>query len=262
MGLGLANGCERPDSRGMLIRPFITMICLALFSAPTARAEVLVFAAASLKEPVDAMAAEFPDVVVSYAGSGTLARQVSQGAPADVVLLANADWMNYLRDGDHVQPHTVSDFASNGLVLIGPATSNDVSLTADGISHALGGGRIAVGLTNAVPAGIYAKEALIHLGLWDQFDGQLAEVDNVRAALALVARGQAPLGIVYATDARISDAVRVVANFPQESHTPIRYTGALTPDADENAATFWAFVTGPEGRAIMAEAGFLPPVSR
>jgi molybdate transport system substrate-binding protein len=233
-----------------------------MFLCTAASAQVVVFASASLKEPIDRIAAEFPDVTVSYAASGTLARQVAQGAPADVILLAHVDWMDYLRDGDFVQPQTVVDFASNSLVMVTSAKGDEIALTEAAISDVLEQGHIATGLTNAVPAGIYAKEALIHLGLWDAFADHLAEVDNVRAALALVARGQAPVGIVYATDARVSDAVQIIATFPDNSHSPIRYTGAVAMIGNENATAFLDYLTGAQGQAILAEAGFLPPVTR
>lgn len=238
----------------LMIGIFLTL------AAPAARAEVLIFAAASLKEPVDRIAAQFDDVVVSYGGSGTMARQVSFGAPADIVLLANADWMDVLVAGDHVQAETVTDFASNRLVVIGPAGAAPLALTPEAMLDALGTGRMAVGLTEAVPAGIYAKAALQSLGLWRALEGRLAEVDNVRAALALVARGQAPLGIVYQSDTRITDEVAEVAVFPTESHPPIRYVAALTNEADAGAQKVLTYLRGPEGQAILAEAGLLPPV--
>ena len=229
----------------MMIRVFLVFLfgCMA----PLASAQVVVFASASLKEPIDTIAAKFPDVVVSYASSGTLARQVSQGAPADIVLLANVDWMNFLREGDFVQPSTVVDIASNRLVMIGATDANEIQLNMADISNALGDGRIATGLTEAVPAGIYAKEALVSLGLWDAFADQLAEADNVRAALVLVARGQAPLGVVYATDARVSGAVQVIATFPENSHAPIRYTGALTARARALKPVNWYLVLWTRG---------------
>lgn len=229
-----------------------------MFVASAARAEVLVFAAASLKEPLDQMAADFDDVVVSYGGSGTLARQVSFGAPADIVLLANVDWMDVLIAGSHVQAQSVRDFASNRLVVIGPQGTEPLILTQQAVGAALGSGRIAVGLTKAVPAGIYAQAALQSLGLWAVVSERLAEVDNVRAALALVIRGQAPLGIVYRTDARISDAITEVAVFPTDSHPPIRYVAALTKDAGADAATFLDYVLSDEGQSILAASGFLP----
>ena len=199
-------------------------------------------------------------MTVAYGGSGTLVRQVSLGAPADVVLLANVDWMDFLKAEGHVRAGSATDFASNALVLIGPAAMEEVPLTSEGLDAALAGGRIATGLTDSVPAGIYARAALERLGLWDDMADRLAEVDNVRNALALVARGQAPLGIVYATDARVSDAVHILARFPDDSHPPIRYLGAVTPDAPDQAQAFLDFVAGPEGRAALRAAGFLPPI--
>lgn len=225
-----------------------------------ARADLLVFAAASLKEPLDRIAADYGDVTVSYGGSGALARQVMLGAPADVVLLANETWMEALADAGAVRADAVRDFASNRLVLIGAKGSGALPLEAAAIDDRRAGGRIATGLTSAVPAGIYAKAALQSLDLWDELSPHLAEVDNVRAALALVARGEAPLGIVYRTDLRITDAVGEVAVFPETSHPPIRYTGAVTPDASADAVGFLAYLTGGAGQAVLSEAGFLPPV--
>jgi len=233
---------------------------LCLLAAPSARAEVLVFAAASLKGPLDRIAADFGDVVVSYGGSGTMARQVSLGAPADVVLLANVAWMDVLVTGGHVRPETARDFASNRLVMVAAAGAADVALDGPDLLDRLGGGRLAIGLTEAVPAGIYAKEALESLDLWDVLEPHLAQVDNVRAALALVARGQAPLGIVYRTDVRVSTDVTEVAVFPSDAHTAIRYQGGLTGNA-KDAERFWEYVQGPAGQAILAEAGFLPALN-
>lgn len=241
----------------MILRAFTLALAMTLV-APFARADVLVFSAASLKGPLDQIAAQFDGVVLSYGGSGTLARQVSLGAPADVVLLANVDWMEYLAAQGDIDPDSVADFASNRLILLAQQGHPPVTLDQAGLSDALGDGRLALGLTNAVPAGIYAKAALQSLNLWDGVQNQLAEVDNVRAALALVARGQAPLGIVYRTDVRVSADVTEVAVFPSQSHPPIRYLGAVVDDASDEARAFWAFVRGPEGQAILAQAGFLP----
>lgn len=243
----------------MTLRALLIGIIFTL-TAPPLRAEVLIFAAASLKEPVDRIAAQFDDVVVSYGGSGTMARQITFGAPADIVLLANTDWMDVLVAGGHVQADSVVDFASNRLVMIGRAGAAPVTLTPDAVLGALGSGRIAVGLTEAVPSGIYAKAALQSLGLWDATADKLAEVDNVRAALALVARGQVPLGIVYQSDTRITGDVVEVALFPAESHPPIRYVAALSNHADTQAQAVLAYLHGPEGQTILAAAGLLPPV--
>jgi len=243
----------------MILRA-VFLACIITLAAKSARAEVLVFAAASLKEPLDRIAAQFGGVVISYGGSGTLARQISLGAPADVVLLANAAWLDVLTENGDISPDSVGDFASNRLVMIGQSGSEAVTLDAATISNVLGDGRIAVGFTQAVPAGVYAKEALQTLDLWDQLQERLAETDSVRAALALVARGQAPFGIVYGTDVAISADVTQVAIFPSASHSPIRYVGALTPDSTDDAAAFWAYVRGSDGQTILAEAGFLPAV--
>ena len=236
----------------------LTLAMALTFAAPFARADVLVFSAASLKEPLDQIAARFKGVGVSYGGSGTLARQVSLGAPADVVLLANIEWMDYLAAQGAIDASSLSDFASNRLVLVAEQGHPVVTLDQAGLADALGEGRLAVGLTNAVPAGIYAQAALQSLGLWDGVQDHLAEVDNVRAALALVARGQVPLGIVYRTDVRVSPDVAEVAVFSAESHPPIRYLGAVVDDASDEAREFWDYLRGPEGQAVLAQAGFLP----
>lgn len=246
----------------MMIRHFAALFLTLLVPLSAARAEVLVFAAASMKQPMDALAATADDVVVSYGGSGALARQVSLGAPADIVLLANVGWMDHLAEGGFVQPDGITDVASNRLVLVGSAAMDDVALTTAEIDRALAGGRIAVGMTGAVPAGIYAKQALTALGLWDAFSDRLAEVDNVRAALALVARGQAPLGIVYETDLRVTPGLRVLARFPEGSHMPIRYMLALTTEASGEAQEFVDLILSTQGQDTFAAAGFLPPLGR
>lgn len=258
MGLTLAKPTEAPDSSRMMGRIF-ALLWLCLAGLPV-RADTIVFAAASLKEPLDALAAAHDDVVISYGGSGTMARQVMQGAPADIVLLANTAWMDVLSENGAIDPATIADLASNRLVMIGGLGAPDVPLDQKALGAALAEGPIALGLTDAVPAGIYAKSALENLDLWEQIAGNVAEVDNVRAALALVARGQAPLGIVYATDAQASDAVRIVADIPPSAHAVIRYQAAMTQGADPAASSFWDLLTGPEGQKAFANAGFLPAV--
>ncbi|MEY1554804.1 molybdate ABC transporter substrate-binding protein [Yoonia sp. R2331] len=230
------------------------LICAALLlAANVARADpLIVFAAASLKEPMDAIAADFGDTVVSYGGSGTLARQILQGAPADVVVLAHPQWMDAL--GDLAQDRV--DLLGNELVLIGPV-GPPLGLEPDILSAALGDGRLAVGLTGAVPAGQYAKEALNSLGLWTSLKDQLAEVDSVRAALVLVARQEAPLGITYATDAAADARVTVRATFPAGSHSAIIYPAARISD-DPRAASFLSELTGPMGQSTFASFGFQP----
>lgn len=226
-----------------------------LLAGPALGDPVVVFAAASLKGPLDLIAAEADDVVVSYGGSGAIARQILQGAPADLVLLANIDWMDVLTTADVVEE--VDDFASNTLVLIGaaPATVDLANLP-----ELIGGDRIVMGFTNAVPAGIYAKAALTSLGHWDTLADNTVEVDNVRAARTLVARAEVPFGITYATDAQASDAVHVMATFDSALHPDIRYVGGVVSD-NPNAREFWDLVRGHKGQSILAQAGFLPPLT-
>ena len=238
----------------------ILALCLALTALP-ARAEVLILAAASLREPLDALAEESQTpVVVSYGGSGTMARQVVQGAPAEIVVLASLAWMEVLAEEGVLSPDVPpADVARNRLVLVAQAGHPPVPLTEEGIAQALGAeGRLALGLVEAVPAGIYAKAALESLGLWEGLEDRLAEAENVRAALALVERGQAPLGITYVTDAAVSPAVTVVAEVPEESHPPVRYIAALTRDAGPEARAFFDRMIGAEGAEAFAAAGFQP----
>lgn len=225
-------------------------VCIA-FVSPVGAAEIVVFAAASLKGPLDRIAGD--DVVVSYGGSGTLARQVSLGAPADVVILANADWMDVLQDGGYILPDSRTDILGNRLVLLA-ADPALIPLTEAGLAAALGEGRLAMGFTASVPAGIYGKAALASLGLWDGVASQVAEVDNVRAAVALVARGEVPLAVGYATDAQLVAGIFEVASFPTDSHPPIRYVAAAT---GLDGARFLERLQSEDAQAIFAEAGFL-----
>ena len=230
---------------------YVFFLVLGLWAQQALAEPVVVFAAASLKGPIDALAAETGDVVVSYGGSGTLARQVMAGAPADVVLLANAEWMTPLVAAGLVTD--AADFASNQLVLIGAADAPDVAL-AD-LDAALGAQRLGIGAVNSVPAGVYGQAALESLGAWEAVKDRLVEVDNVRAAVVLVARGEVPLAVTYATDARASDAVRIVATFPPDSYPPIRYTGGVLSDRPE-AVAFWAALRGDQGQRWLEDAGF------
>jgi len=245
-----------PDKFGMMT---LRAMCLGLAVACVATAaqarDLIVFAAASLKGPLDEIAAAHGDVRVSYAGSGTLARQVQQGAPADVVLLANTAWMDVLvADGVVGSPEV---FLGNRLVLIGQAGAAPVALTVQGLTAALGDGRLAMGFTASVPAGIYGKEAFESLGLWDAVAPSVAEVDSVRGALALVARGEVPLGVVYASDAFVVPDLAVVADFPAQSHAQIAYVGGVVTGSDHpEAAAFLAGLLGNAAQAAFADAGF------
>lgn len=246
------------------------LLALTLCALP-ARAAVpqrlTVFAAASLQESLDAAAKLWTGrsgqpVVVSYAGSSALARQIEQGAPADVFVSADLAWMDHLQERGLIDPATRSLLARNRLVLVAPSSSAAaVSLRAGELRAALGtDGRLALAQTAGVPAGRYARQALQSLGLWNEVRDRLAESDNVRAALAYVARGEAPLGIVYATDAQAEAKVRVLARIPPEHHEPIVYPMARVASADAaHADGFLHFLAGPEARAVFARAGFETP---
>ena len=229
-----------------------SIICAVMLASPAVADPVLVFAAASLKEPIDQLAKQ-SGAVVSYGGSGALARQILRGAPADVVLLANDIWMHELSDAKAVRD--VAVFATNTLVLIGAAEAADVDLPTWAAD--IGSAKLAMGFTDAVPAGIYGRAALVSLGLYDDVAPNIVEVDNVRSALALVARGQAAYGITYATDARVTDAVRIIAHFPKSSHPLPQYLGGVVnPSAGADA--FWQTVQSPKGQAVLAAQGFGP----
>ena len=234
--------------------------------AVPARAEtpVVIFAAASLKNAVDDAAAAWSretghGAKVSYAASNALAKQIEAGAPADVFISADLAWMDYADKAGSLRPGTRSNLLRNGLVLVAPKDSTrhlDLKPGLD-LAAALGDGRLAVGNVEAVPAGKYGKAALQALGAWDGVKDRLAQAENVRAALLLVARGEAPLGIVYATDAASDPSMRVVATFPADSHPPIVYPVALTRDSQNpEAGAFLAYLKSPAARPYFARQGF------
>ncbi|MFP4273750.1 MAG: molybdate ABC transporter substrate-binding protein [Paracoccaceae bacterium] len=236
---------------------------LGLSGGPAAAEGLTVFAAASLKTALQEIEAEWEDttgtpLTVSLAGSSALARQILLGAPADIFISANADWMDRLDAEGLIAAGTRVELLSNRLVLIahGPGEALDLGPDLDLALH-LGEGRLAMALVEAVPAGIYGKAALHSLGLWNSVAPSVAQADNVRAALALVASGAAPLGIVYATDARAEDRVRVAAIFPERTHPPIVYPAAAIAGGDETlAAEFLAFLRDPAARAVFERQGF------
>jgi len=252
---------------------FLRSLCLflaALLLAPAASAAdrgPLVLAAASLQESLteaaDAWAAKgHARPVLSFAASSALARQIMAGAPADLFLSADEPWMDAVQKAGLLRGGTRTTLLGNRLVLIAPVGSRVRLTPARGfpIARALGGGRLAVADPDAVPAGKYAKAALTSLGVWRGVAGRLAPAENVRAAMALVERGAAPLGIVYATDAKASRAVRVVGAFPASSHPPIRYPVAvLKASRHKDATAFRAFLLSRQARAIFARHGFSAP---
>lgn len=196
----------------------------------------------------------------AFAASSTLARQIDAGAPADVFLSANREWMQYLEQRGRVIPQPLDPVVGNALVVIAPGTDGRIPERIDpgALPAALPEDeRLAVGDPTHVPAGRYARQALEALGIWPDLDPRLARTDNVRGALALVARGEAPLGIVYATDARISSRVRVVAIFPPESHPPIVYPAGRVASGNQAAArAFIDWLSTPAAGAIWRRHGF------
>ena len=252
----------------MLKRTFIAFACLAaLTAAPLARAQdkaVTVFAAASLKNAIDDANKAFTKatgvkVVVSYAATSALVRQIEAGAPADVFLSADLRWMDYLAQKKLIKAETRVNLLGNRLVLIAPRDSKlDTVAIGKGfdIARLAGDGRIAVADVKAVPAGRYAKAALQTLGAWPAAEKKLAQAENVRAALAYVSRGEAPIGIVYATDARIDKGVKVVGIFPEGSHPPITYPVAATINAKPEAARYLDFLRTSGAKSIFEAFGF------
>lgn len=237
---------------------------LALAPARVAARGPLVLAAASLQEAMtdaaDVWAARrHKKPVLSFAGSSALARQIEAGAPADLFVSADEEWMDYVARKGLIRPGTRAPFLSNRLVLIAPAGSRATLTIARNfpLARALGAGRLAMADPDAVPAGKYGAAALTSLGVWDGVKGKVARAENVRAALALVERGEAPFGIVYATDAAASRKVRVVGTFPPRSHPPITYPIALLrTSTNRDAEAFRRFLLSREGKAIFARRGF------
>lgn len=252
-----------------LLRSFSALLLIAVsLASTTARAQddagLTVFAAASLKEALDDAAAAYRKqtgvpVRVSYAASSALARQIEQGAPADVFFSADLEWMDYLQQRNRLDVATRRSLLGNRLVLIAPRASKaqvDLKRPAT-LLAALGDGRLAVGQTRTVPAGKYAKASLESLSLWNGVRPRLAESESVRAALMLVARGETPLGIVYASDAKAEPGVRVVATFPEDSHPPIVYpVAALRGARAAQAARFVQWLGSPAADALFTKRGF------
>lgn len=244
----------------------VACVCLVAAAAGVRAETVTVFAAASLKTAFDAIGEAFEAetgvrLVASYAGTSVLARQIEQGAPADVFASANDAWTDHLVDRGSLDPTSVVPFAGNRLVLIAPSTQTPdtvLDLSPDALLPSLGPeGRVAVALVDAVPAGVYAREAMMALGLWEALEDRLAQTDNVRSALVLVARGEAPLGVVYASDVEASEDVSVVAEVPESAHSPIRYTASRVAASGSPAAErFLTFLQSSTAQLFLAVEGF------
>jgi molybdate transport system substrate-binding protein len=246
------------------------LLCLTI-SAPLRAADVqqpliLVFAAASLSDAIQEAAAAYEKaahvkVKSSFDSSAVLARQIEAGAPADVFFSADTKWMDYLQSRSLIQSASRRNVLGNRLVLVAAAQSRIQLKIAPHfpLAAALGSGRLATGDPDTVPAGRYARSALTTLGVWDELAPRLARAENVRVALLYVARGEAPLGIVYASDALADKAVRVVDTFPADTHEPIVYPIALTTSAKSQAAAFVAYLTALQGHDIFVKYGFTAP---
>ncbi|SFH17245.1 molybdate transport system substrate-binding protein [Palleronia marisminoris] len=242
-----------------MLRPIA--LCLALVPFQAVAAEVTVFAAASLKTALDKVvpgyeAASGNEVSVVLAGSSALARQIIQGAPGDVFVSANPGWMDEVEAAGRLAPGSRRDLLGNRLVLVAGVEGPAVEIaTAEDMPAPAAEGRIGMALVDAVPAGIYGRAALESLGLWQDYAPRVAQADNVRAALALVAMGAVPSGIVYATDAAAEPRVYVRGRFAPDLHPAIRYPAAVL-EGSETGAGFLDWLEGTETSAIFDEAGF------
>lgn len=239
-----------------------------------ANTEITVFAAASLKDTLDEIGTAWQrksgaQIRLAYAGSAKLARQIEFGAPADVFFSANVAWMKHLEQRGLIAGGSRRDLIANRLVLIAHGKAKQAAAAADpppliapgfDLRARLKNERLAMAMIDAVPAGIYGKAALTSLGIWKSVSSQIAQTDNVRAALILVSRGEAPFGIVYATDAAASKNVTVIGRFPPASHPPIIYPAAMVADSANKALArdFLAFLITPAAQRTFRKHGFLP----
>jgi molybdate transport system substrate-binding protein len=245
-------------------------LALATAVAPLsmARAQaggLVIFAAASLKNALDDIAAAWTKDAaktapkISYAASSALAKQMEQGAPADLFISADTDWMDYVDKKDLIKKDTRVNLLGNKIVLIAPKDSKvavDIKPGFD-LAKALAGGKLAMANVDAVPAGKYGKAALEKLGAWNRVKDSIAQAENVRAALLLVGRGEAPLGIVYATDAAAEPNVKIVAAFPPDSYPPVIYPAAVTKDATSaDAKGFLDYLKSSKARPAFEKQGF------
>ncbi len=256
----------------MLIRlcRFLVLSVMALSLAACGAAESkqgpIVLAAASMQQALEEIGAAWVaqghvPPVVSTAASSVLARQIEQGAPADLFISADEKWMDHLQQAGLLRDGTRGNIAGNRLVLVGSREGGTgaIELVPGALPAALAGGRLSMAETGSVPAGRYGKAALEALGLWGEVESQVASAENVRAALALVERGEAPLGIVYSSDAHAAPDLPVRAVFPESSHPPILYPAAvLAASTHDEAQDFRDFLASPQAAEILARHGFAP----
>lgn len=262
MGGAILAGLQRS---GRTVLAILALLAASPSTPASASETVTVFAAASMQSALDAAIEAWTaetgnEAVISYAATSALARQIEQGAPADIFLSADLDWMDYLEAQGLIAESTRTNLLGNRLVLVAPtATAAALDLTADlDMAGLLGDGRLAIADTNAVPAGRYAREALESLGLWDEVADRLAPTENVRVALAFVSRGETPFGIVYATDAIADPNVEAVGQFPAWSHPPIIYpTAIVAGTGNPTAEALLAWLHAPVAQCIFAAQGFV-----
>ena len=250
------------------IRAFLVLglgLMLALPAVEAKAQDPLVLAAASLKDALDEAAAIWKTqpgggpVTISYASSSALAKQIENGSPADIFMSADLDWMDYLDKKSLLKPNTRFNWLGNKLVLVAPANSATmIDIKPDfPLSKLLNGGKLAIAQPESVPAGKYGKAALEKLNVWSSVQGQLATAEDVRATLRFVSRAEAPLGIVYQTDAASDKAVKIVGTFPEGTHPPIIYPAALLKDGkSDKAAAFLAFLRTPAAQPAFTKQGF------
>jgi molybdate transport system substrate-binding protein len=239
-------------------------LAVAGFAPAHAAEKVTIFAAASLKNALDAVNEEWrkatgKETTTSYAASSALAKQIEQGAPADIFISADLAWMDYLADGKLIKAETRSNLLGNRIVLVSGKADAEAVEIKPGLDLAalLSGGRLAMGAVDSVPAGKYGKAALEKLGIWPSVVDKVAGAESVRAALLLVSRGEAPLGIVYQTDAAADPGVKVIGTFPEDSHPPIIYPIAITAESkNADAAAYLQFVRSPKAAALFSVQGF------
>ena len=255
----------------LLVGAFLAVPASAKDAKPSAMAPaaaqdktLTVFAAASMKNALDDVDNAYTaktgvKIVASYAASSALAKQIEQGAPADVFMSADTAWMDYVNNKKAINEPTRVNLLGNSIVLIAPKDSKIDKVTIDqgfDLAKLAGEGKVATGDVKAVPVGKYAKAALEKLGAWTAVEPKMAMAENVRAALALVARNEAVLGIVYSTDAKIEPGVKIVGTFPASSHPPIVYPVAATATAHKGTDDYLAFLRSSEVKAIFEKYGF------
>jgi molybdate transport system substrate-binding protein len=255
---------RHPATRRLAVFAALAALLLPAAYSQQKKPELLVFAAASLTNVLGELSTAWEKqtgtpVKLSFAASSVLARQIEAGGTANVFVSADQEWMDYLAARDLIDKPSRRNLVGNRLVLIAPADSKAELTIAPGfkLAAALGNGRLSTGDPDTVPVGRYARSALTSLGVWDEIADKLVRAENVRTAMTYVARGEAPLGIVYATDAAVDPKVRVVATFPDNTHAPITYPAAATARPAPEAAAFLAFLSSAEAAPVWKKFGFL-----